>query len=64
MRRRLSELRRRLNGGEVGLQQAADEIVGVVQEFGLRPEEKAAVPPAPLAPEELGVVVFQAVLTQ
>jgi hypothetical protein len=62
VRRRLSEVRRRLSAGEIGLQEAADEIVGVVQEFGLRPEEKAAEPPTPLAPEDLGVVVFQAVL--
>jgi|SRR6266545_3499817 len=62
VRRRLSEVRRRLNGGEVGLQQAADEVVDAVQEFGLRPEEKAAEPPAPLASEDLGVVVFQVVL--
>ena len=64
VRRRLSEVRRRVGGGEVGLLQAADEIVGVVLEFGLRPEVKAAEPAAPLAPEDLGVVVFQVVLTK
>jgi hypothetical protein len=62
VRRRLSEVRRQLGEGGRGLQQAADAIVGVVVEFGLRPEQRTAEPPAPLAPEDLGVVVFQVVL--
>jgi superfamily II DNA or RNA helicase len=62
VRRRLSEVRHRFSSGEIGLQQAADEIVGVVAEFGLRPEPRPVEQPATLAPEDLGVVVFQVVL--
>lgn len=63
VRRRLSEIRRDVAEGEVGLQETADAIVAMVQEFGLRPEELVSVEPlAPITPADLGVVVFQAVL--
>ena len=61
VRRRLADVRRAFDAGERALQQAADGIVGVVQEFGLRPEELAAEPPSPITPTDLGVVVFQVV---
>lgn len=62
VRRRLSEIRRRLDAGELGFQEAADAVVEVVQEFGLRPEPTPTEQPAPISPEDLGVVCFQAVL--
>lgn len=62
VRRRLSDVRHRSSSGEIGLQQAADEIVGVVSEFGLRAEPRPAEQLAPLMPEDLGVVVFQVAL--
>lgn len=61
VRRRLSELRRRHQASELGLLEAADAIVGVVSEFGLRPEAGPAEPPSPIAPADLGVVCFQVV---
>ncbi|MDP9223027.1 MAG: hypothetical protein M3P18_04085 [Actinomycetota bacterium] len=62
VRGRLSEVRHKHSSGDIGLLQAADAIVSVVTEFGLRPEPRPAEPLAPLAPEDLGVVVFQVVL--
>jgi superfamily II DNA or RNA helicase len=63
VKRRLSEVRRSFAEATLGLQEAADAIVGVVDEFGLRPEARPAEPPSPIAPEDLGVVVFQVVLS-
>jgi len=63
VKRRLSEARRSFVAGELGLQQAADAIVAVVEEFGLRPETRAIEPPSPIGPADLGVVVFQVVLS-
>jgi superfamily II DNA or RNA helicase len=63
VKRRLSDVRRAFTEGGLGLQEAADSIVGVVEEFGLRPEARPAEPPSPIGADDLGVVVFQVVLS-
>ncbi|MGZ6544528.1 MAG: hypothetical protein ACXVEI_04375 [Actinomycetota bacterium] len=63
VKRRLSEVRRSFAEGELGLAQAADAIVGVVEEFGLRPEARPSEPLSAISTEDLGVVVFQVVLS-
>lgn len=62
VRRALADVRRRYSAGEISLRDAADAIVGVVDEAGLRPEPPPAPPPAPLRERDLGVVCFQVVL--
>lgn len=62
VRRELSAIRRRAAEEGLGVREAADAVVDVVRSFGLRPEPPPAEPPAPIGPDDLGVVVFQAVL--
>lgn len=45
-----------------GLTAAANLIVGIVQEFGLRPEPLPTEQPEPITEADLGVVCFQVVL--
>jgi superfamily II DNA or RNA helicase len=63
VKRRLSEVRRSFVEGELGLAPAADAIVGVVEEFGLRPEARPTELLSAISNEDLGVVVFQVVLS-
>jgi len=60
--RALSQVKRRLEAKEIDQLQAAQAVVNVVKEFGLRPVQAPAVPPRMLAPEDVGVVVYQVVL--
>jgi len=62
VRRRLSELRKAWQDGELTTREAAEEIAKAVRELGLRPTEKAAVPRRPLTRQDLGVVCYQVVL--
>lgn len=62
VRRALSALRKRVKEEGLGLTAAADLIVGVVEEFGLRPEPQPLDRPEPITEADLGVVCFQVVL--
>lgn len=64
VRRALSEVRRRMIEGEVGLKEAAEEITSVVEEFGLRPEPIREERAEPITEADLGVVCFQVVLSE
>jgi len=63
VQRALSDVRRRFQDGSIDAAGAAREICDVVDEFGLRPPTAAVVEEAPLTPDDLGVVCYQAVFT-
>lgn len=62
VRRELSSIRKRVQDESLGLVAAADLIIGVVEQFGLRPEPQSIPQPEPITEADLGVVCFQAVL--
>ena len=62
VRRALSELRRRAADGDLSAKDTADEIVRIVDHFGLRPETPPMEAPRPLTQTDLGVVCFQVVM--
>lgn len=62
VRRKLSAIRREADAQGLGLKETADAIVGAVQEFGLRAELVPTQDASPITGDDLGVVVFQAVL--
>ncbi|MGH2652815.1 MAG: helicase-related protein [Actinomycetota bacterium] len=61
VRRALSTIRKRVAEEALGVRAAADLIVGVVEEFGLRPEPEPVDQPSPIGEQDLGVVCFQVV---
>ena len=61
VKRALSEIRRQVNESEIAVHEAAEEIVAVVEQFGLRAPGRVELPPT-LVPEDLGVVCYQVVL--
>lgn len=60
--RELSAIRRDVREGLIGVREAADRIVGVVDAFGLRPEPLSEERPEPISESDVGVVCFQVVL--
>ena len=60
--RALSALRREYGEGAMSLPDCANRILGVVERFRLRPVTLPE-PPAPIAPDDLGVVCYQVVLS-
>lgn len=61
VRRELGELQRRREQGDLSPDQAAQAIVGVVEEFGLQPVERAPMPDS-IDVDDLGVVCWMVVL--
>lgn len=61
VRRALGEIRDRVLAGQLSRDHAAIEIVGVVEEFGLQPVERAPLPEK-ITVDDLGVVCWMAVL--
>jgi superfamily II DNA or RNA helicase len=61
VRKALGEIEPRARAGELGIDEAASEIVGVVERFGLRPVAEPALP-TKITPDDLGVVCWMAVL--
>lgn len=61
VRRALSGIRKRVQEEGLGLTTAADLIVRVVEEFGLRPELRPVDQPEPITEADLGVICFQVV---
>ncbi|MDQ3630277.1 MAG: hypothetical protein M3417_03160, partial [Actinomycetota bacterium] len=61
VRKALGDVHARVEAGELTLDQAATQIVAVVQELGLRSVEPP-VPSAPVTADDLGVVCWMAVL--
>ena len=60
--RDLSAIRRRQQEGELGVAEAAEEIVEAVQRHGLRPMEVPEEPGSAITPAAVGVVCYQVVL--
>ena len=63
VRRALSAIRRQVEEEGLGMAAAANLVVGVVGEFGLRPAPQPLDQPEPITDADLGVVCFQVVLT-
>ncbi len=61
VRRRLGEIQERVTAGHISRDRAAEEIIEVVEEFGLRRVEPLPVP-REIGVDELGVVCWMAVL--
>ena len=61
VRRALSELRREYGEGRMSLPECADRILGIVEQFRLRPVELPDAP-SPITPDDLGVVCYQVIL--
>jgi superfamily II DNA or RNA helicase len=61
VRRALGEVEARVAEREITLDQAAQAVVAVVEQFGLQPAPSVAIPP-PVSADELGVVCWMAVL--
>ncbi len=61
VRRALSAIRKRVQDEALGLTAAADLVVSIVEEFGLRPEPQPLDQPEPITEADLGVVCFQVV---
>ena len=59
--RALSALRREYDAGGISLHDCANRILGVVERFRLRPVTLSETP-APITPDDLGVVCYQVVL--
>ena len=60
--RDLSAIRRRQQAGELGVAEAAHEILELVQQHGLRPLETPDEPESEITPADVGVVCYQVVL--
>jgi hypothetical protein len=61
VRRRLSEVRRQHGDSALTAIAAADRVLAVVEEFGLRPPKPRERPPRELQPDDVGVVVYQVI---
>ena len=61
VQRALSAIRRAHEEKNLTRLQAAEGIVGTVEEYGLQPTQPPAPPSKPLAPDDIGTVVYQVV---